>query len=296
MTAFLRFCRVTIGLSATGGLAPITRALVFESSGKGNDLRIEFTVVKSIMGDPNMTHLVITNLTKESRNVLSTQGVTIQLEGGYLESDVPIQTLSLGALSRAIPSVREGPTIRTFFTAFDGVSAISEALYIKTYAGQFQVADVVRDAAQTFPGIQVGDIQVSGTLGPKGVSWAGKTSDFLDILARHYGFSWSIQNGVFQAITDNTSNTKTYTISYKTKNLHNASPIIDNELQIVKGIEIKATLDGRIIPGDQVNLVSEVNPELNGVYIVSRVTHVGDTHGLSDNWTTTIQSYKQFAF
>jgi len=250
-------------------------ALSLVTTGADNELNISFSVNKEITGSPNQTSLTILNLS----------ALSIELYAGYVGE--PLRLVSKGGILSAV-SQRAGAEIATTIGVMDGQGATLKAYYDKSFAGATPVADIVKELAATMTdkGVQLGEISVNGTLADKGRVFHGRTVDSLDSLAKAFKFSWSIQDGVLQAIDDDTGSRKLYVLDDAT--LVSVGPLLNGQLQQRVGVDIATTLDARIVPGDKVQVKSSVSPDLNGVYIVDECQISGESHG--PTWTTQLKS------
>ena len=260
-------------------------ALSLVTTGADNELNISFSVNKEITGSPNQTSLTILNLSADTRQRLQQSGLAIELYAGYVGE--PLRLVSKGGVLSAV-SQRAGAEIATTIGVMDGQGATLKAYYDKSFAGATPVADIVKELAATMAdkGVQLGEINVKGTLADKGRVFHGRTVDSLDSLAKAFKFSWSIQDGVFQAIDDDIGSRKLYVLDDAT--LISVSPLLNGQLQFKVGVDITTVLDARIVPGDKVQVKSSVSPDLNGTYIVDECQLSGASHGAT--WTSQIKS------
>jgi hypothetical protein len=141
------------------------------------------------------------------------------------------------------------------------------------------------------PGVDIGDILIEGNLPSGGFSFAGRAADALDALSGQYGFSWSVQDGTFQAIQDTRSVDRIINISAKKRNLIHVAPILSGPMQIENGVSISALLDPRAIPGGRVHVESGLNPKLNGQYKIHTLDFAIDTH--SPTFFMDVKSFKE---
>lgn len=290
--SYIREVQLFIGpLTEIQGGGDPNQAILIKSSGLSSDLNISFRVQKSIMGTPGFASIVVYNLTNETKQVLAKSKTNILLQAGYQQGENALQTIAQGAIA-STQSERDGGDIKTTIISYDGLQGMGLAVSNKNYAKQVQLATIVKDLASDIKGVAVNtdEIKLDDTLqtGTKGMSLSGKTTDLLADLAHQYGFSWSVQSGVFKAVPDITSTGNIYDISSADGNLIHATPVISNVLQQITGVEITSVLDPRIQPYDFVNLTSTVNPQLNNKYYVQDVVHTGETHG--EQWVTVIKT------
>lgn len=290
--SYIRKAQVLVSpLRESLGISNRNNAVVLNSTGLYDDLRIVFTVQKNIMamGQPNTLQVSFYNLAQETKQLLSKQATAFLLELGYERGATPLQTVASAGIS-SVTSKREGAAIVTTVFGYDGQDGLAQAVSNKAYRGVTQLKQIVADLAADIPGIEVsvGNINIDDglTTGSKGRVLTGRTSNLLQRLAREFGFSWTIDTGVFKAIADTLTNGNLFNVSSTNGNLMSATPRIDNVVQRFFGIDIATVLDARINPGDLVRLDSTVNPQINGVYQATSVVHVGDTH--ANVWSTNI--------
>ncbi len=290
MTNFIREVQMFVGpLSEVQGGGDKQQAIILKSSGLDSDLNIVFKVDKNTMGSPNFSTIEIHNLSTETRQALSKVKTNVELQAGYREGNTALQTIAIGSIASIISERIEGD-IKMTVNAYDGAEGMGVGKFSKSYAGQVQLSKIVTDVANSIPGIQISSANIKlGTqpVGKKGMVLAGRSTTILNKLSRNWGFSWSVQNGVFKAIPDEAKAGATFEVSTELGNLLHVTPRIDNVLQTVTGVEITSILDPRLQPYDNVKLISTVAPELNNTYQITNLTHQGDVHG--DVWTTVIQ-------
>ncbi|MPW31994.1 hypothetical protein F9L16_23900 [Agarivorans sp. B2Z047] len=257
-------------------------AKVVETTGKTNEIRIRFSIKKTITGAPNDCAVVFTNLSPETRHALRQKSLSIELWGGY--EDEEIRLIAKGGVLY-VTHERKDAEIDTTVIFRDGWGALLNADYSRSYSSAEPLSVVVSDIAKSIEGVETGRINLAGSLSSKGRTLAGNPRDLLNRLADQYGFSWSIQDGVFQAIDDD----KSRGLVYRVDNiLLNANPILNGPEQIKTGIEMSTILDPRIIPGDVVEVNPTVDEDLSGQYKVFDMVITGDSHGSA--WNTTLTS------
>lgn len=251
-------------------------AISLVTTGADTELNISFTVNKHITGSPNQTVITILNLSSQTRQQLQQSGLSIELYAGYVNQ--PLHLVAKGGVLSVV-SQRADANIVTNITVMDGRGATLRAFYDKSFTGATPVHDVVRELAKTMSeqNVSVGEINVKGLLASKGRVFSGRTVDALDSLAKAFKFSWSIQDGVFQALDDDVGSRKIYVLDANS-NLINVSPLLNGQEQFRVGVDITASLDPRILPGDKVQVTSNVSPELNGKYIVDECQLSGASH------------------
>lgn len=278
MADFLRRCELLIGpLAEWQGGGPAANALRIVADGSNSRLRVAFTASKTITGDPNKVEISIYNLAKETRQAIRGNLAKVQLIAGYTSGSDNFGLVASGALMSAV-TARENADIVTRLTVFDGYGGMTEGSYSRSFAGGTPVETVVRDLAGSLPGVDPGLISISGELPPKGMQLSGATKDQLNKLADQQGFSWSVQDGVFQAVGDRETTGNTYAFDSRT-NLMSCGPLLNGPLQAQVGVEMTAKFEARLKPGDTMVIRSEISPDLNGAYKVTQVDLSFDSHG-----------------
>lgn len=284
----IRQAELLIGpLSEDAGGGPTSQALRIFSDGSRTGLRVSFSVKKTLISAPNASEIKVYNLAPNSRERIRASLARVRLNVGW--QNVGISTLTNGGLLSAVTE-KQGPDFITSFQALDGYGGQVKGVANDTFEGAQGVSEVVRTLAAKMPGVQIGRIDIDGRLGGRGRVFSGRASEELDKMARQYGFSWSVQNGVFQAIQDNRSFNRVHLISYRDRNLVKASPVLNGPMQQLTGVEITAILDPRVSPGDTVQLESQNNAQLNGRYKVHEIDYDGDTY--DQTWLMVIRSFK----
>lgn len=292
-SGFLRRAEVIIGpLKDYEGGGNESSALRIVADGSSDGFRIQAKVRKTITGEPNELNIAIWGLSLETRQRVRAGFSRVLLRAGY-END-PSQTgiaqVGSGALLAVVPR-RDGPDNILSLLAFDGYGGMVRGAYTKAFGGNVPVADVIRDLAGSLLGTTVGRVDVPGVLYRKGIHLTGSSVDCLNRLADQFGFTWSVQDGVFQALRDDGGDTGSAFSFDSGSNLIAAAPILNGPLQAQIGVEIESRFDARVKPGDRCNVRSVVNPSLDGSYVATTVESAFDSHGPAG---TKIQSLRWF--
>ena len=290
----IRQVEVVIGpLAEHEGRGDTTQAFRIFSSGRTNDLRVQFAVSRTFGGAPNQSDLVITNLSEESRSRLAGGLTRVQVSAGYQEGDgAGLRKVMSGAITSVQP-VDNPPDIETLIVALDGFGGMSRGVFRKSFGPGVSIETVVKDIASSMPGVTIGGqaLNITGTLGSSGRTFAGRAAEILDDLAAQWGFSWSVQSGVFQAVDDIEPLSTMHLLSYRDGSLLSVKPILSGPMQIQTGIEVSGVLNPTINPGEQIRVESKISSSLNGVYTVHDHDLSGDTHG--EEWKS---SYRSLGF
>lgn len=278
MPEFLRRCEIIIGpLADWRGGGAQAQALRIIADGTNQRLRASFTANKTITGEPNKTDLQLYNLSKETRAAIRANSTKVQILAGF-ESDGSTAGVVCNGGILSVFSERQGPDIVTRVTALDGWGGISRGAFSQSFGPGTPVAAVVRSVAASMPGVVVGQVDVDGVLPAKGVALAGSSSAALNKLADQHGFSWSVQDGVLQAVSDRRTSGRNFAFT-SGFNLLSAVPLFNGPLQVKVGVQVTATFDARMRPGDGFVVQSTVNPGVNGSYKATSTTLSFDSHG-----------------
>ncbi len=256
------------------------------STGASNEIAIIFNVQKHITGSPNVTEISITNLSPDLRQKLAESILGVKLYAGYVGEELTL--VSKGGVLNCTSSRAGDSEIITKLNILDGYGPQLRGFYNQAIAGGVSVDSVIRELAATLENVSIGEINVAGVIAEKGRVFYGSTVDTLDKLARNFKFSWSIQDGVFQALDDEVGSTKLY-VFRSNQNLISAQPLINGPLQQRVGVDIVSILDPRVKPGDKIRLESTINPILNKIYKVTEIQLSGATH--ADAWQSQIKCF-----
>lgn len=275
---FLRYCELIIGPLADwqdGGSSG--EAIRIIADGTNRHLRVAFNSSKTVSGSPNKTDIAIWGLSQKT--IMSIRGnlTKVQVIAGYSSSASSAGLVASGAILSAIP-VRQGPDIVLKLVALDGFGGMVRGAYSRAFDGRTPVASVVQDIAGALPGVTIGQIDVDGQLFQKGQQFSGGTTDQLNRMADQYGFSWSVQDGIFQAISDKRDSGREFLFT-SNRNLISAVPLLNGPTAENVGVEITAKFDARMKPGDRMTISSHINPSLNGSYKSTSVNLSFDSHG-----------------
>lgn len=275
---FLRYCEVIIGpLADWQGGGAVSQAVRIVADGTMRNLRVAFSAQKGISGSPNTLDMEIYGLSLQTMQSVRGSLSRIQVLAGYSSSADSAAIVASGAILAAIPDKRGPDTVLTI-KALDGYGGMVHGAYSRAFDGRTPISTVVADMAAALPGVTVGQIDVDGQLFQKGQQFAGPTTAQLNRMADQYGFSWSVQDGIFQAISDKRDSGRVFAFTSE-RNLISAVPMLNGPLAANVGVEIEAKFDARMKPGDRMVIDSRVNPALNGSYKATSVGLSFDSHG-----------------
>lgn len=280
---FLRRCELVIGpLADWQGGSGVGDAIRIVADGTNDRLRVAFSATKTLTGDPNKCEVMIYNLGPSLRQAMRGELLRVQVLAGYETGEPAL--VAYGALQESV-STRSGADIITKLVVLDGYGGMVRGVYSRSWAGSAPVARVVEDIAKTMPGVTVGRVTVPGQLAARGSALVGSSTAQLNRLADQFGFSWSVQDGVFQAVPDNATSGTVWPFDADV-NLLSVTPKLDGTSS---GVEIAARFTPGVKPGDIVRVRSRVAPDLSGDYKASSVALSFDSHGAAD---IKIQAFK----
>lgn len=242
-----------------------------------HDLRIGFSVTKSISSSENTASITLYNLSESTRNSMGKEFDEVTLEAGYMP---PNGGSNVGIIFKGtiqdVEHRREGDDIVTTIECGDGDKAIRKAFTNKSYPKGTKVEDVVNDAYKELEkqGVTKGEWKFPDDMEPtfkRPYATCGSCKTELDTLGRGKGFYWNIQNGAMEIIPGDGFIGMVTLISPKT-GLIDTPTITDN------GCKFKTMMDPEIRPNRRVKIESSVI-QMNadgGIYRVSQATYSGD--------------------
>lgn len=287
---FLRKARITV-TTPTGAQTEIV------ADGTRTTPRVSFSIRKSLLNySPNITEVNIWNLSREHRNLFRTRFSQIKIELGWENNSY--KTVFIGNILNA-SSNREGAEIVTKIYAMTSIVARTNSFVSLSFKTGTPLDIVVKGIAAEFNAKVPSDqfkVAISDTkikldkVMEQACSFCGMAQDALHKLGDRYGFTWSIQDNVFQALDDKFAGFPSATVlSVENGTLMSLTPILNSQMQVESGVNIVAFLVPTFNPGDIVTVQSTINPQLNGKYKVHLVDMVGDT--CSPEWKMTLQSF-----
>jgi hypothetical protein len=246
----------------------------------------------------NPSEIEIYNLGPNYRNLLTQtkQRLSVVLNVKWANTD---RVKLFSGTILASTTSRQGADIVTKLYCLSGYGAVSKSLLSSQWGKGTKLTKVITEAAKGLGGgvtIDTNSFQINDkTLGNQGLSFAGTGTDLLNKLARTYGFSWTIYNGVLQVVGDQGKSIPQapgaqLVVSPDNGFLLRVEPMLATPFQLKKGVTIYSLLLPTARPGNLVRVESGLNDSLSGSYRIHSINHVGDTH--ADMWETMIESYQ----
>lgn len=237
------------------------------SNGDIDTFKIQAHIEKTIAGAGNTAQVYIWNLSKETREALTTPGLSFNIYTREGEGDY---TLAFFGGLTGVYTERMGADLRTRLIGFSAMSNLYILPANGSYAKGIEIKQVVKELAQKIPGITIDDtkIKVDGVVGEKGIATSGSIPEALTNLGKQFGFSWSIQDGIFIARKDGTGE-KTAILLNSESGLIKVSPRFSGITQVQVGVDISSKYVEGIQPGQIVRVESKVVSEnFNRNYLV----------------------------
>lgn len=243
-----------------------------------HDIKIEFSVSKSISSSANSAEISIYNLTESHRNGIGKEFDAITLEAGYMppDDDGNVGVIFTGAV-RDVEHRRDGADIITTISCGDGDKALRRATISKSYPRGTPVKEVVDDIYKELEkeGVKRGEWKfpddVENKTFKRPYAACGSCAREMDTIGRGNGFYWSIQNETMEIIPGNGYVGGVVLLTPQT-GLIGTPAITDN------GVRATALLNPAIRPNRRVRIISETL-DMNAsdsIYRVSEVTYKGD--------------------
>lgn len=288
--------KVELTLSRPGA-GPSFFALDQTNAVQVTDLRVTFSVEKTIGSSPNTAQVVVYNLAEITRAEFIRKPLHVRLEAGY-EGD--LARLFTGDLSYG-SNVPEGVDWRTELTLGDGARAYRNARARASLAAGSTRRQALAACASAL-GLalprSVDDVpEIAAALRVQyasGVALSGPARQELDRVCRAAGVSWSIQDGRLQILRDaDTRSDEIARIAADTGMVGSpemGAPERASAAGAGKGgrrsprLTVRTLLDPRITPGGRVRVESLA---YTGLIRAVKVVHTGDTHG--QDWYTVVE-------
>lgn len=280
---FAREWRVSIGSGTVA--APLLTA-GDSAALSTSDLRIAFSIKKTLTKEPNSCELRISNLSDVSRNKLNQKHMPVIVEAGYRGS--------LGVVfsgdSRTVDHIRESADWTTLVHCGDGERAYNFGRVSESFGPNTPVTTVIRNAAQGL-GIGLGNLDSVLAIIPAiqvfkhGFTAFGPASSVLEKALAAAGYTYSIQNNALQIQRDlQAVNPQAFLLSPESGLVGSPEHTAPNAKGKPAVLKVRALLNHRLLPG---NIVRVQSRAVDGEFIIQVVEHTGDSHGA--DWFTNLE-------
>jgi len=248
-------------------------------SGDGGDLvvrelRISFTVSKSLSGSPNTAEIKVWNLSKENRYKIKREFDRVTLEAGHVAAGN--RGIIFDGFVRDVTHQRESTDIVTTIEAGDGDKGYRQGTISKTFPAGTTPEAMVNELLDKMPDVDLGVFEGLTELPayPRPVTMYGRVVDELNKLGRTHQFYWSVQDGALEVVKGNKAIDEVVVIS-QSSGMIGVPDITDN------GIMVECLLNPELRIGRIVEVRSqqlEMN-DAEGRFRISALDFTGDTRG-----------------
>lgn len=239
-----------------------------------NNLRVTFSIKKTLTSEPNTAEISVYNLNDSNRNLITgKQYHFLELSVCYKE-DV-LRLIFCGDIL-TVENKLTGQDIITTMRCGDGHRAYTEKTIIKTMQKGQKDSDFLNEAVSSF-GVQKGAIDLPhDRVLPRGKVMMCDTREAMHKIAINNNADWSIQDDQLVVIPKDKAlaNNEGWVISRSTGMI--GSPKKSNE-----GLEVTTLCNPHYRIGSLVRVESKLT-EYNGDYKVKSIEHNGDLYGT--NW------------
>lgn len=275
MTRFGRVCRAKIRITNENFSAYVDEIEV-------NNLRISFNIIKNISWSTNTCSLQIYNLGAEKRNRLKNFGNEVVVEAGY-ERDEGVKLLFIGQTTK-VAHIFDSPEIITSIEAGDGERSLNQQVISVSYTERVQAREVLRQVAARM-GVNIAFFADSeDKIYLNGFSDTNYAKNILDKVTNYLGLKWSIQNENLFILEDDGGTTPKAPVIISEENGMIGTPEryvhsrFDAWINAPRaGYKVRTNLMPDVLPGDRLRVISR-RSNIDGLFYVDKVNHVGDTH------------------
>lgn len=249
-----------------------------------SNLRVSFSILKSLAWSTNSAVIKIWNLSQNNRNLIKDYGDEVTIYAGY-ELDTGPQVLFIGDTS-AVSHIYEQPEIVTILECGDGEKYINNLRVSLSYAAETPARLIIGGIADQM-GLPIIEYASSDDLVYRqGFKYIGMGKDALTIVCDKLGLQWSVQNQGLQVIPLNGTisqpiiqiNQNTGMVGLPQRFTYRRIDLYRAITAPTTGWKVNTLLNPFILPGSKIDLYS-THLSFKGPYRVENVRHEGDTFG-----------------
>lgn len=284
---FDRKCEAHIFVGPTGG------ALKYKIKG----LHMAFDILATSESKPNTAKVKIFNLSKSTRDLISTDMRGLEFWAGYGDEVGMVFRGSFDKETSTVHHVKNGTDWETEIEIGDGAKEFSSTYFDRSYSAGTPIRQIFTDITKSMGLPFLMEYTGTGSLLSSAV-FSGRASKVLDGLCAEHSCRWSIQHGVVEVIPKAATPKKDSTAVV----LSPSTGLVGTPTFTEDGLEVKTLLMCTIKPtrlikvdpaavetrmkalGDAVKEKGKKTkpkpvPRSLGVYIVDRVQYIGDNMG-----------------
>jgi len=260
--------------------------LTYRGSLTVQNLRIAFSITKSMSPSTNTASVRVWNLGSDSRNELRIFGDQITLYAGY--RDPGPQILFVGNTT-LVSHIFSEPEIISVFDVGDGEKSINTKLVNISFGPGTPARTVIQSFADQL-GLKIEEFSATDNLVyPNGFTHAYLASHGLDKACDYLNLVWSVQNNNLIILKNNTGSSKPIIdINADTGMIGTPQRYTDKKQYLYtavppkgapkNGWKVRCLLRPDILPGQIVRIRSD-NVRIDGFFYVLTVRHEGDNYG-----------------
>lgn len=234
---------------------------------------LEFNVVRTINGSANTGNFTLFNLNQSSRKSIYKDPYiqefrAVQLFAGYDDGENTLLPMLFNGHMKAACSFRQGVDFHTEIEAYDGAMAMTEGSTAQSQKSGGNLKDLMEGMMKALPGIQ------GATVGggydqelKRGQTVFGNPAEWLKMQSKNRFFI--DKNHAYVLADDEVLKGDIETIDASTGLI--GTPRKNKTL-----VEIETIFEPRVTIAQTLELISETNPDLNGVYKVVEINHSGN--------------------
>lgn len=266
-----------------------------------SDLKVTFEVERVAGSSLNTAKVSIYNLTKDTAARISKGRTRMRISAGYEQRFGEI----FRGRVRTSFTTAQGPDRITEIFAQDGAVDFQKSIVNLSFEEGATLRQVVSGILGSFSDAAAPDLSELEDQTLSGSQhFTGRAKDFMDDLARAYGFSWGIQSEVVEIVREGDANGRTpVDISRETGMIGSPTTRQDQFVEVTTllhpGIapngRIRIESAGAIVQADAslaaVQDASEIVQDVNSEeFIVNTIVHEGETRGQA--WYSTVKALR----
>lgn len=249
--------------------------------------RVTFNVVKTSDKTPNSGEVVIYNLSRETREKISDLDNIIVIEAGYREAD-GLKTLFAGDLTEiGEPNIGE-PDVGLKLVAGSGIDVQRKAIVSLSFKGKTSARSVLNQVISEYGKLNIdrGIItdDIPNRFYDNGFAFVGTINRVLNSVTKYLGLDWTVEDQSLKIVPAGSDDgTEAVFLSAETGMIG-----IPERIQLSKdkakksdaapGWKVKSFLNPTVQPRGRIRLKSPIR-NIDGIFRVDRVEHVGDNYG-----------------
>jgi hypothetical protein len=267
------------------------------------NLRIKFTVTKTVDSVPNSCVITIYNLNFSNESKIETELKDLIVKAGYVGEERLIFTGNIKYVYKYRDTVDRILEIE----GGDGDEDYKSAIVNHTFAAGTSDDQVISKAIESFKSTKKGYISIKPKTRRRGKSYSGNTRNLLNQLSDKHDANWSIQDGELVIVEDSEQLPDEAIVINSETGMIGAPEINDRGISVTCLLNPKLRVNGVIqLDNNSIKPNRRQTPKLansrekqeavqqepvrespDGLYKVVKLTHKGDTRG--NEWFSEIE-------